>query len=984
LEPHMVEERMNRPTFLNAVGIVILSLILALVLPATAQVEQFTEQFNDPALPGWEHSTEVSVQDGALHVDPSGYVIHHESWNDFTLEMRLKRSGNGDGLVSYRVANGHAYHVVIGGEFAVLQREAAGSLTELDAIAPHPIPDNEWFQFSVELIGSDHLIRLNDELILEATDPDPLPPGGIAFEAFGELTFEVDDIFLNVEQPPSEAEQQPTRDTTQTDNAQLALNEWTWIRTGGPLGGLGYDVRMHPQDPNLMYVTDAWAGVFISQDGGQSWSPTNQGITARGGSSGDAIPIFSLTIDPNNPDIIWTGTQDVRGIFKSIDGGRTWNEKVNGIVEMSGITFRGFTVDPRSSDIVYAAAEISSWAWANEERLGREFDMTKGVLYKTADGGETWTAIWRGDNLARYIWIDPRHPETIYLSTGIFDREAANSDPGAGLPGGEGVLKSTDGGKTWSSANQGLNNLYVGSLFMHPEQPDILLAGTGNNQYFQNAGVYLTTDGAQSWQYVLEDRVIETVEFSLSDPLIAYAASDVDVYQSQDGGRTWALMAGGEQGWGPPGVRAGFPIDFQVDPSDPNRIFANNYGGGNFLSLDGGRTWEVASTGYTGAQVRGIAVDPTQPERVYAAARSGIFVSQDGGNNWSGLAYPPASGLEWTVVAVDPLRSEHIIASTNWMDFLVGSSDFGRTWDKVGLNLSEGFGFRSLAFAPSNPDIVYAGSAAYYSAGSFNNGMAAKGVFRSDDNGQTWMPANDALSQNAHVAGLAVHPSNPDYVYAATTNLGLLHSQDGGTTWEQLAGGLPQQSNTLSVAIHPQKPEVVYAGMQFGGVYRSIDGGQIWEHVSAGLNPEASVTSIIINPKDASQIFIADQMSGVYVSEDEGTTWRVINEGLRTRAVNAMALSSDGLHLYAATEGEGVFRLDLNGQPPEPLTEMLQTPSPTAEMVLPDTPTAILTQTPEPTEENESRTGGGWPCLGNSLILAVVAVLIVNGRSRKE
>ena len=233
--------------------------------------------------------------------------------------------------------------------------------------------------------------------------------------------------------------------------------------------------------------------------------------------------------------------------------------------------------------------------------MGREFDLTRGVLYRTTDGGQHWSAIWRGDNLARYIWIDPRDFNVIYLSTGIFDREAANSDPQAHLPGGEGVLKSIDGGETWQQANNGLDNLYVGSLFMHPTNPDILLAGTGNNQYYDHNGVYLTIDGAQSWRLVQGDANINAVEFSGTDPNIAYAGSANAIYRSADGGLTWERVSGNEDnGWGAPGVRAGFPIDLQVDPRDPDRLFANNYGGGNFVSEDGGRTWEVASAGYTG------------------------------------------------------------------------------------------------------------------------------------------------------------------------------------------------------------------------------------------------------------------------------------------------------------------------------------------------------------------------------------------------
>jgi len=395
--------------------------------------------------------------------------------------------------------------------------------------------------------------------------------------------------------------------------------------------GLGYDVRMRSDNPNVMLVTDAYAGVFKSTDAGGAGAQPTAGITIRTGTSGDGIPVFCLTIDPHNDNIVWAGTQYLRGIFRSSDGGATWTQRNNGVVESNGITFRGFTVDPRSSDIVYAAAELSSWQWnSGIEKMGREFDLTKGVVYKTTDGGLNWTAVWRGDNLARYIWIDPDHPDTVYVSTGIFDREAANSNPNDAAksnPGGEGVIKSIDGGQTWTHANTGLGNLYVGSLFMHPDNPQILLAGTGNNQYGEQAGVYLSTDGGASWAQTLVEDNITSVEFSESNPQIAYAGSLGHVYRSADGGLTWQNMGGAEGFWGPPGVAAGFPIDFQVDPNNPNRIFANNYGGGNFLSVDGGRTWTTASKGYTGAQTRDIAVDASQPGRLSSMNRSRLSSS---------------------------------------------------------------------------------------------------------------------------------------------------------------------------------------------------------------------------------------------------------------------------------------------------------------------------------------------------------------------
>lgn len=349
-------------------------------------------------------------------------------------------------------------------------------------------------------------------------------------------------------------------------------DQLVWVRTGGPLGGLGYDVRMRPDNPDILYVTDAWAGVHMSTDGGRSWFPSNKGITTRKGDSGDSIPVFCLTIDPHNYDTIWVGTEHAAEIFKSTDGGYTWVEMTNNIANEfeDGLTFRGFTVHPESSDIVFAAAELHSWAGGREPRQGREFEKVEGIVYKTTDGGQRWEAVWRGDSLARYIWINPRDPNVIYISTGIFDREAANSDHTSNTPGGEGVLKSTDGGQTWEPVNNGLTNLYVGTLFMHPDNPEILLAGAANNAYRDGAGVFLTENGGASWEKVLPYEA-HSVEFSITDPNIAYAGNNRDVARSEDGGHTWEILRSESEHWGPPGIVAGWPIDFQVDPRDPDR-----------------------------------------------------------------------------------------------------------------------------------------------------------------------------------------------------------------------------------------------------------------------------------------------------------------------------------------------------------------------------------------------------------------------------
>jgi uncharacterized protein (TIGR03382 family) len=142
---------------------------------------------------------------------------------------------------------------------------------------------------------------------------------------------------------------------------------------------------------------------------------------------------------------------------------------------------------------------------------------------------------------------------------------------------------------------------------------------------------------------------------------------------------------------------------------------------------------------------------------------------------------------------------------------------------------------------------------------------------------------------------------------------------------------------------------------------------------AGGLNPEAMLSDIIFDPNNSQVMYVADRFSGVYRSTDGGLTWNQINNGLRTRAVNKLAVSTDSRHLYAATEGEGVFRLDLTGEPPKSISESLTE--------LPAEPTpdeaAIPTATPEPSEQS------GGICGGVAAVpLLLLGLIWVNHRRR--
>ena len=757
--------------------------------------------------------------------------------------------------------------------------------------------------------------------------------------------------------------QKPTVSRAQQTPSSPLANQ-TWVRLGGPLGGLGYDIRMRPDNPDIMYVTDAWAGVHKSTDGGKTWFPSNDGIDLTTGASNDALPVFCLTIDPNNNDTLWIGLQEMGAVYRSTDWGQTWQRRFNGITEGEGLSIRGITIQPGNSDVVYAAGEISSWKWSGNPIIGRQFDLTKGVVYKTVDAGLHWKAVWRGDNLARYIWIDPTDVNTIYVSTGIFDREAANSDPVKGAPGGVGVLKSTDGGKTWKQVNEGLDNLYVSSLFMDPQDPQTLLAGTGNIEYQDGEGIYITHDGGTHWQFKRGNDVdeITSVEIAGGGARVAYAAGGGAFYRSEDGGETWSIIKhGGSLVWGPEGIRPGFPIDLQVDPRDPKRIFANNYGGGNFLSKDGGQTWISSSTGYTGADMTAVLVNPNNPAIVYANARSGPFVSQDGGRTWQGVNPANEAQIsEGARIALDPQDPTHVLISSAQQGLLDQSNDAGQylvvatNYEQKLADLSVSNtnkklqGFQAIAFAPSDPKLVYGGFGVWRCVTDADpDWCAAKTIFSlitSKDGGKTWTPQTGTALDGLSITKIVVHPTNANIAWASTAGGGVFHTEDGGANWNPTSGGLPPM--VMDLVLDPTNTDVLYTATATRGVYKTVDGGKSWTASKAGMDPNEPIGSLALDPVHPNLIYAGSWRSGVYLSEDGGVTWSLLNNGLRTRSVRTLSISQDGETLYAGTRGEGVFRLSLHDQAffdalvPTP-TAVSPTPTTTPPVVVTDQPSGI-------------------------------------------
>jgi len=337
------------------------------------------------------------------------------------------------------------------------------------------------------------------------------------------------------------------------------------------------------------------------------------------------------------------------------------------------------------------------------------------------------------------------------------------------------------------------------------------------------------------------------VTISPSNPSVVYAGGECAFHRSDDGGETWRKFLRPEGNYGPPGVRAGFPISAVVDPDDPMTIFVNNYSGGVFKSTDGAETWIDCSAGYTGADLHHVVVTSYNPDVVYTIGRSGPFRSFSGGQEWNGMAFSPAAFAEWDAVAVNPENPREVLIADEFEGSLFRSTDGGNTWEMAfqhtkarGGDSSNRHGFKAITYAPSDPNIVYAGMRK--GRRTINNNFyvgPSLGIYKSVDGGKTWNEKNNGLeTADKNTNAIVVHPQNPDIAYAATWRDGIFKTTDGGESWTAVNNGL-LSLDVRSLAIDPGNTDVVYAGLAEGvGIFKTTDGGELWEAINAGIQVE--------------------------------------------------------------------------------------------------------------------------------------------------
>ncbi len=676
-----------------------------------------------------------------------------------------------------------------------------------------------------------------------------------------------------------------------------------------------------------VYVGAASGGVWKSVNGGTTFKPVF-----------DKQPVQSIgaiAIDPKNPKVIWVGTGEAwmrnsvsigDGVYKSVDGGENWTNL--GLKASEHIA--KILIDPTETNTVYVCAPGSLWS-----------DSDARGVYKTTDGGRTWTKILQGANLSTgcsLMSMDPANPKTIYAGMWDFRRRGwtfRSGGDGPTAPSGSGLFKSADGGATWTE-------LTAASASGLPAKP---------------------------W-----GRVAVAVAPSKPDVVYAFIEATLPhngLYRSDNGGRTWqALDRSQNMIW-----RPFYFANLIVDPKNENRIYKPD--GGLIVSTDGGKSFSGISGGAHG-DFHDVWIDPDNTDHLITGDDGGLWYSYDAGNKWWKADNLPVS--QFYHVSVDMDRPYHVYGGLQDNSSWVGSSEYpGGITSHQWENMYGGDGFWMFV-DPTDPTYLYAESQGgeigrvnrktlearnikplpRYAEGKlrFNwntpihvsptqNGtiyIGAQFLFRSRDYGQTWerispdLSTNDPAKQQQEQSGgvtvdnsaaemhttiyaIGESPRNPNVVWAGTDDGNLQVTRDGGKTWTNVVGnipGLPKNAWVSSVEAGHFDPGTVYATFDlhtFGDMrpyaYKSTDYGATWTALVAPDSPVRGYAHVVKEDLVNRDLLFLGTEFGLWVSLDGGKQWAHYKGGdLPSVAVRDLAIHPRDHDLVIATHGRGIWIID--------------------------------------------------------------------------
>jgi len=674
-----------------------------------------------------------------------------------------------------------------------------------------------------------------------------------------------------------------------------------------------------------LFVGAASGGVWKSQDGGTSFKPVF-----------DREPVQSIgaiALDPTNPKVVWVGTGESwtrnsvsigDGIYKSTDGGETWTNM--GLPDSERIT--RIVVDPKDGNTVYACVPGKLWS-----------DSAARGLYKTTDGGRSWSLILKGGNLSTgcsSVALNPRRSGEMLAGMWDFRRKGWTFRSGGDGPtaqSGSGLFQSKDGGATWTPLTAATNK------------------GLPTTPWGRVEVAYAPSDAKRVYAF------IENVRSAL--------------FVSNDGGATWEERdRSRNMVW-----RPFYFSRLVVDPTNPDRLFKANLG--LIASEDGGKSFSDASGGSHG-DWHDIWINPSNPRHVIGGDDGGLWISYDGGVKWWKGENLPIS--QFYHVSVDDKDPYQVFGGLQDNSVWAGDSAYpGGITNGRWENLYGGDGF--FAFSdPADPNFVYAESqggyvgrvnrktleardiqpkANYHEKLRFNWNtpialspnekgtiyIGAQVLFRSRDHGMNWdrisldlttddpemqkqeqsggiTVDNSAAEMHTTIYSISESPKDKNVIWVGTDDGNIQVTRDAGKTWSNTVAHVPNlpQGNWISwVEASRYDPATAYVAVDrhsFGDmapyVFRTRDFGKTWAPLIGSATPGVrGFAHVVKEDPRASNILYVGTEFGLFVSVDAGANWAAFSpNNFPHVAVRDLAFQTRDDDLVIATHGRGIWIAD--------------------------------------------------------------------------
>jgi photosystem II stability/assembly factor-like uncharacterized protein len=711
-----------------------------------------------------------------------------------------------------------------------------------------------------------------------------------------------------------------TKDKEQ-DKEKKKLEEGLQYRSIGPYrGGRSLTAAGIPGDPNTWYFGATGGGVWKSIDGALTWKPLFDHEKSPS--------IGNLAIAPSDPNVLYVGTGEAcirgnlsqgDGVYKSVDGGKTW--KNVGLKDSRAIG--KVIIHPTNPDVVFVAA------------LGHPFGPnTERGLFRTTDGGKTWQKVLYVDDKTGAIDVefDPHNPHILFASFWQVRREPWTLTSG-GL--GSGLYRSADGGDTWKKLGGGTGAAEADGLPEGPYGKIGIAVAANSDRIFalieaKKGGLYRSDDGGGKWEYVNPDnRFTQRAWYYMhviADPKDANTLYilNVDMHKSTDGGHTFNKVK----------VPHGDNHGLWIDPQNTRRMIQSNDGGAT-VSFDGGEHWTKQNNQPT-AQFYHVTADNRFPYWVYGAQQDNSTIaiasrSFDGPidrQDWY-----PVGGGEAGYIAPDPRNPLIIYAGDYQGNITRYDKQTGQlrnitvhpvmTDGKGAAGLEHRFQWTApLSISPNDPDTIY---------------HAGERIFKTTDGGTHWeaispdLTRNDKSKQIPSGGEITIDDTGTEYydtVFAlaesrlekgllwAGSDDGLLHlSRDAGKTWTNITPkDMPEWSKVSQIDASPHDAGTAWVAIDRHAnddlkpyIFATTDYGKTWKKLVNGIPEGAFVRAVREDPERKGLLFAATE-TGMYWSKDAGANWASLQYNLPIVPVHDVIIKGNDLAL--ATHGRAFWILD--------------------------------------------------------------------------